>query len=166
MDNELRHHGVMGMQWGKGTISEDSLEHYGKTGMKWGRRGRGLTANRQDAFNKRDLNRLNNGGHVSVGFTKKRQAAYDKRDKQSIEKSIEKRDKQISIRKLGNGKTLSQNLLKDLKTVALSQVAGAVLIKTGHLQAGVLLGTFGTYCGVGHAIGSTIAAGVNKKNNY
>ena len=39
---------------------------------------------------------LNNGGHLSVGFTKKRQAAFDKRDRKVIENRIEKNEKKFS----------------------------------------------------------------------
>lgn len=58
---------------------DDELMHYGVKGMKWGvRRVRGhagpgiyLTKKRQEAGYKRDLERLERGGHLSVGLTKK-----------------------------------------------------------------------------------------------
>ena len=86
----------------------DELMHYGVKGMKWGRRksqygtrmarghagsGRYLTRKRQLAGDKRDLERLNNGQHLSVGLTKKRQAAYDARDRRNLENRIAKNEK-------------------------------------------------------------------------
>ena len=49
-------------------------------GMKWGRRsarghggpGKFLTKKRQEAGDRNDLNALNNGQHLSVGFGKKK----------------------------------------------------------------------------------------------
>lgn len=76
------------------------LYHYGVPGMRWGRRkarghagpGRYITSKRQLAGDKRDLNTINKGGHLSVGLTKKRQAQFDKRDKEVIEKRIVKNE--------------------------------------------------------------------------
>lgn len=74
----------------------DELMHYGVQGMRWGVRragpGRYLTKKRQLAGDKRDLETLNKGKHLSVGLTKKRQAALDKRDKAALEKRIAKND--------------------------------------------------------------------------
>lgn len=50
--------------------------------------GRYLTKNRQIKGDKRDLEYLNKGGHLSIGLTKKRQAKFDNRDKNLIEKRI------------------------------------------------------------------------------
>lgn len=82
----------------------DELLHYGVPGMKWGVRravrghagpGRYLTKKRQLAGDKKDLEYLNKGGHLSVGLTKKRQAAYDARDKEALERRIEKTSRKI-----------------------------------------------------------------------
>lgn len=74
--NELTHHGVKGMKWGKRKVR--------------GHAGPGiyLTEKRRLAGYKKDLDTLNKGGHLSVGLTKKRQAAFDARDRRILEKRI------------------------------------------------------------------------------
>ena len=52
--------------------------------------GNYITKNRQEKGDKKDLDYLNKGGHLSVGLTKKRQEAYDSRDKKIIESRINK----------------------------------------------------------------------------
>ena len=81
-------------------MSEVYLQHHGVKGMKWGVRkvrghaGPGVYVNkrRQLPGDKRDLNTLNKGGHLSVGLTKKRQEAFDNRDKTALEKRIVKNE--------------------------------------------------------------------------
>ena len=92
---------------------DDVLQHYGILGMHWGQR-RGITRSRQLAFDKDSLKRLNNGGHVSVGFTKKRQEAYDKRDKAILEKRIKTNEEVLA-------KRASKNSEDHNKKVALKQ---------------------------------------------
>lgn len=85
-------------------MSEVYLQHHGVKGMKWGVRkvrghaGPGVYANkrRQLAGDKRDLNTLNKGGHLSVGLTKKRQEALDNRDKAALEKRVAKNEKHVA----------------------------------------------------------------------
>ena len=80
--------------------TDGELMHYGVPGMKWGKRivrghagpGNYISRKRQLAGDKRDLNTLNAGGHLSKGLTKKRQAAYDARDKAALEKRIAKNE--------------------------------------------------------------------------
>ena len=77
---ELYHHGVKGMKWGVRKVR-------GHAGP-----GKYLTKNRQLAGDKRDLEGLSKGRHLSVGLTKKRQAAFDARDKALLEKRIGKNE--------------------------------------------------------------------------
>lgn len=44
---------------------------------------------------KRDLEILDNGGHLSVGFTKKRQVKFDERDRKALNEKVEKLEKEI-----------------------------------------------------------------------
>lgn len=74
----------------------DELRHYGVLGMKWGvRRGRQLTVARQLKSDRKTLDELNKGRHMSIGFTKKRQAMYDKIDKQIMTEHIQKQEQYL-----------------------------------------------------------------------
>lgn len=96
----------------------DELLHYGVPGMKWGVRrsirghagpGQYLTKKRRLIGDKKDLEYLNKGGHLSIGLTKKRQAAYDTRDKAALEKRIAKSEQWLS------DKTVKKELKSDVK---------------------------------------------------
>lgn len=50
--------------------------------------GHYITKKRQSNGDKRDLEYLNNGGHLSIGLTKKRQEQFDMRDKKSIQSRL------------------------------------------------------------------------------
>lgn len=84
-------------------MSNNELTHYGVLGMRWGVRRNPagkimFTKKKQLAVDKRDLEKLNNGRHLSVGFTKKRQAAYDKRDRAILEKRIETNEQKLATK--------------------------------------------------------------------
>ena len=119
--------------------NEQELYHFGVKGMRWGHRkvrghagpGKYATRKRQLEGDKRDLQTLNNGGHLSVGLTKKRQAAYDKRDKAVLEKRIAKNEAKISKNEQKNNKGLSTKQKK--------------VLKVGAAAAGTMLAVYGTY---------------------
>lgn len=106
-------------------VNTDALAHYGVPGMKWGvRRARGhagpgryLTKKRQLAGDKRDLEYLNKGGHLSVGLTKKRQAAYDAKDKARLERRIAKNE-QRTEKKIKSLETKRDSAITRLKKIA------------------------------------------------
>ena len=90
-----------------------------------------MTRKRQLAGDKRDLEYLNKGGHLSVGFTKKRQAAYDARDKKILEKRIkinEEKIKNKSDNKSSNKKSKKMSMKKKIAigaAVTAGVIAGA-----------------------------------------
>lgn len=85
---ELCHYGTLGMKWGKRKASPYSTRQArGHAGP-----GKYLTKKRQEEGDKRDLNALNKGDHLSVGLTKKRQEAFDTRDKAAIDRRLMSQD--------------------------------------------------------------------------
>lgn len=82
----------------------NELYHWGIKGMKWGVRrakgytapGRYITRKRQLAADKRDLDALNRGEHLSIGITKKRQDAFDRRDRAKLENRIAKNEQVLA----------------------------------------------------------------------
>lgn len=97
-DYVLYHYGVPGMKWGV-RKSSNAKPRYGKR-MVRGHGGPGVYfgKKRQLAGDKRDLDYLNKGGHLSVGITKKRQASLDARDKRLIENRIAKNERKLAER--------------------------------------------------------------------
>ena len=92
MSDYLIHHGVLGMKWGIRRYQPypKGQEHKGKY---IGRKPIMLTAKRQIKADKKALEQLDKGKHLSIGLTKKRQAVYDKRDRKFLEQRIAKNEK-------------------------------------------------------------------------
>ena len=124
------------------------LAHYGVKGMKWGVRkdikkrvlrghagpGGYLTKKRQLAGDKKDLEGLKNGQHLSVGFTKKRQAAYDARDKAALEKRIAKNEKALAKDENKKNKPKSTTLQK----VTIGAAAAVTILSFGAMAASTI----------------------------
>ena len=108
--SELYHHGVKGMRWGvrkayqkvarsvgSSKSDKETSAKENNTANNKGRKAphkmggpttyKGSTKSQLKAY-KRDLEILDNGGHLSFGITKKRQAAYDVRDRNILNKRI------------------------------------------------------------------------------
>jgi hypothetical protein len=136
----------------EGLVNADDIMHYGVPGMKWGKRkanpyakrvvrghagpGRYITTKRQLAGDKRDLEALNKGQHLSVGLTKKRQAVYDAKDRARLENRIAKNEKKIADRDQKVSKADNKSGLTDKQKTA---------IKIGAAAVGTTLAVYGTY---------------------
>lgn len=92
---ELQHYGVKGMKWGV-RRKREVKPRYGRRIVR-GHAGPGIYVNKKRRLegDKRDLDYINKGGHLSIGVTKKRQAALDARDKRIIENRIAKNEKKL-----------------------------------------------------------------------
>ena len=139
-EQELYHYGVKGMKWGvrKKRAVVDGLVRRAVVGAGVPNSYGGGTK-RQLSRAKKDLDILDNGGHLSIGITKKRQAAFDARDRAKLEKkisSLEAKEKTKAEKKAYNqseeGKAARAEKLKK------AAVAGAAV-------AGTALAVYGTY---------------------
>ena len=114
-NGELCHYGVPGMKWGKRkTIKQnDQTKRIAR-----GHAGPGhyVSRKRQMVGDKKDLEGLAKGQHLSYGIGKKRQAAFDARDKAAIEKRIAKNEtamSKLNKTSVAKGSKIVQNLLID-----------------------------------------------------
>lgn len=119
-------------------MSNNYLTHYGTLGMRWGVRRSSadrtmFTTKRQLVVDKRDLERLNNGRHLSVGLTKKRQAAYDKRDKTILEKRIEANEQKVA-NKAAKKATKKKSSVKEMSDDELRKVVNRLQMERQYSQ--------------------------------
>lgn len=142
-NDELMHYGVPGMKWGVRKSNYAARTARGHAGM-----GKYATRKRQLAGDKRDLQRLNKGQHLSVGLTKKRQAAFDARDKRNLESRIAKNEKiqqkqQRDPQVVAQRKATAKKVAKGAAVVAgtaLTAYAVSKLIKKGSNQVQIKRG--------------------------
>lgn len=118
--NELTHHGVKGMKWGRrryqntdGSLTPAGKKRYGYTPRTVrGHAGPGKylgSSERKLAGAKNDLELLDQGKHLSVGLTKKRQEAYDKRDRVALNRKIARLEKKIQSKSVNDTTQLVKN---------------------------------------------------------
>lgn len=97
-DNELQHHGILGMKWGIRRYQPYTGDKKGK-GKYIGPKPIMFTKKRQIAADKNRLDRLEKGARTSIGLTKSRQLAYNDRDKKYLKNRIEKNEAKIASKK-------------------------------------------------------------------
>lgn len=111
--NELTHHGVKGMKWGRRRYqnTDGSLTPAGKKRYSYaprlvrGHAGPGKylgSAERKLAGAKHDLELLDQGKHLSVGLTPGRQKAYDLRDRVALNRKIARLEKKIQSKSVND----------------------------------------------------------------
>ena len=108
----------------------DVLAHYGIPGMRWGIRRGGdpvmFTTKRQLAADKKLIKKLDDGGHLSVGFGKRRQAMYDARDRKRIETRIAKNEEKLRPSNLSEDHvkktTIQKKRLEEMSNTELRQL--------------------------------------------
>lgn len=141
-NNELTHYGVLGMRWGvrryqnkDGTLTSAGKKRYDRdvqrTSVQLGRTM--ATRKRQLAADKSDLEKLNSGKHLSVGFTKKRQAAYDKRDKAILEKRIKSNEQKLA-NKAAKKEAKKKPTIKDMSDDELRKVVNRLQMERQYSQ--------------------------------
>lgn len=184
-NEELYHYGVKGMKWG---VRNSVKPGYGKR-MVRGHGGPGvyIGKKRQLAGDKRDLEYLNKGGHLSVGVTKKRQATLDARDKRLIENRIAKNEAALAKRgatskdrvergqakldkrrELANKSTYGQHVVKGLLGVlgtnTVSGLAQKAAYTMGYDRAATVIASIGSIANTA-IIGKT-AVNMYNKSQY
>lgn len=147
--NELYHHGVKGMKWGVRKASKYATRYVRGHGGP----GHYLTRKSQLKGDKRDLEKLNRGEHLSVGLTKKRQAMYDARDKRKLEKRIAKNEAHYKAKA---EKKAAKEAYKQTDEYKAKVEKTKKALKVGAAVAGTALAAYGAY---------KIAGVIKNKNN-
>ena len=151
-------------------VYNDEIYHYGKLGMKWGyrktsntiRSKRMLTKKRQLEADKKTLDNLNNGGHMSVGLTKKRQEAYDVRDKAMLKKRISKNTDKLSATPKAKLSATPKADFSTKRKAAMWTAGILTSIGTKTLADHVLLNRYGVD-GISRFVASTLAGSLAGK---
>lgn len=139
-EQELYHYGVKGMKWGvrKKRAVVDGLVRRAAVGAGVPNSYGGGTKH-QLSRAKKDLDILDNGGHLSIGITKKRQAAFDARDRAKLEKKIS----DLEAKEKAKAEKKEYNNSPEGKAARAEKMKKAA--KVGAAVAGTTLAAYGAY---------------------
>lgn len=115
-------------------MKDDELTHYGVIGMKWGRR-------KSQSYS---------GGSNSKKKTGKKRDSLKSR----VDKALDSPERRKALKKYYKGKDNGDHAITALASVAVAQIGGSLLVRTGNTAAGAALATMGTAYALGTLAGN------------